>query len=190
MVGWYLNPGSLSLEPVLFTSLPYCSCESREGNTKGWCTSLMVAKEQPNKGDISPHRPLHSSHLAPTMGWANEDKAFQFGSKLAPGRTLAWLCTMKAGIAYKHKLGTGKVQTQGWNEFGRRALMSCHKVLSIWHLSLVWLLTVFIGNTKQRKVVIIMEGRTQIRRGLDRAGAVVKPNKIKFNRINQFLTWV
>lgn len=142
-----------------------------------------MAKEQPSN-DISPHRPLHSSHLAPTMGWADEDKAFQFGSKLALGRNLAWFCTVKAGIAYKHKLDSGKVQTKGRNEFGRRALMTCHKVLSIWHLSLAWLLTVFTGNTKQRKVVIIIDGRTHIHRGLDRAEAVAKPNKMKFNRIN------
>lgn len=46
----------------------------------------------------------------------------------------------------------------------------------------------FVGNTKQGKVVITMDGRTQIHRGLDRAGAEVKPDKMKFNRINQFFT--
>lgn len=42
----------------------------------------------------------------------------------------------------------------------------------------------FAGNTKQKEVVIMMDGRTQIHRGLDMAGTTVKPNKIKFNRIN------
>lgn len=149
----------------------------------------MVSKERPNKCDISPYRPLHSGHLAPTMGWADEDKAFQSGSKLRHQVELWPDCTGKVRLAHKHKLGTGRVQGQGWSEFGRRALMACQKVLYQWHLSLTCLLTMFACDTKQGKVVITMDGRTRIHRGLDRVGAMVKLN-MKFNRINQLFTWV
>lgn len=66
--------------------------------------------------------------------------------------------------------------------------MACHKVLYHWHLSLTCLLTMFVGDTKLGKVVITMDGRTWIHRGLDRAGAMVKLNNMEFNRINQLFT--
>lgn len=79
---------------------------------------------------------------------------------------------MKAEIAHKHKLATGKVQGQRWSKFGRRALVACDKVLYHWHLSLTSCSPCLHVNTKQGKVVITLDGRTQSHRGLGRAKIV------------------
>lgn len=66
---------------------------------------------------------------------------------------------VKAGIEHTHKLGTGKVQGQAWDEFEKTAARACHKVLSC--LSLTDLFTMFAGDIKQGKIVIL-DGRTWI----------------------------
>lgn len=94
---------------------------------------------------------------------------------------------MKAGVAHKHKMGTGKVQGQDGMNLGGELWWLVIRCFTIWHLSLTCLLTMFAGDKKQGKVVITMDGRPRIHRGLHRAGAMVKL-KMKFNRINQLFT--
>lgn len=93
---------------------------------------------------------------------------------------------MKAGVAHKHILSTGKVQDQDGMNLGELWWL-VRRCFTIWHLSLTCLLTMFAGDKKQGKVMITMDGRSQIHRGLHRAGAMVKL-KMKFNRKNQLFT--
>ena len=147
----------------------------------------METKEQPSKCVISLYRPVHSGHLAPTMGWADEDKAFQFGSKLRHQVELWPHYMVKAGIAHRHKLGTGKAQGQAWDEFEKTAPRACHKVLSCLTFVTDWLAHHVCRWHKTGKDSDYI-GWQNLDSGLDRAGTMVKPNRMKLNRINQLLS--